>query len=181
MAPLSRHLTAKGHTCFAPTLKPRDARCGIAALAQQLKRSIDEALPREAAFTLIGYSMGALVSRYYLQELGGAVRTRAFFSLAGPHHGTILAHLYPGVGARDMRPGSALLQQLARSAAVCASVPTVCYWTPFDTMILPLASARLSGTEHMRVRWTLHPIMTFSRQIKCDIARRLGGFSSTDF
>lgn len=152
---------------------PRDARCGIAALAEQLKRAIEEAIPREARFALVGYSMGALVSRHYLQELGGAARVEAFFSLAGPHHGTLLAHLYFGLGARDMRPDSALLKKLKHSTSARTGIPTVCYWTPFDTMILPLASARLPEAELVRVAWTLHPIMTFSSRIKHDIARRL--------
>lgn len=173
MSPLARHLAAEGHTCLAPNLKPRDARGGIAALAEQLKRSIDEAIPHDADRAIVGYSMGALVSRYHLQELGGAERTKAFFSIAGPHHGTALAHLYPGRGARDMRPRSALLQRLERSTTARAGLLTVCYWTPFDTMILPLSSACLPEAEHVRVLWTLHPIMTFSGQIKRDIARRL--------
>ncbi|HEY1109027.1 MAG TPA: alpha/beta fold hydrolase [Opitutaceae bacterium] len=176
MSPLARHLEAEGHACFAPTLKPRDARDGIAVLAQRLKQAIDETIPHEADFAVIGYSMGALITRYYLLELGGAARTTAFFSIAGPHHGTILAHFYPGLGARDMRPGSVLLQQLERSAGR-TRIPTVCYWTPFDTMILPLTSARLPGAEPVRVLWTLHPLMTFSRQIKRDIARRLARMS----
>ncbi len=173
MAPLARHLESEDHVCFAPDLKPRDARCGIAALAEQLKRSIDDSIPRGVRFALVGFSMGALVSRYFLQELGGAERVNAFFSIAGPHAGTLLAHLYPGLGARDMQPRSALIQQLERSATIGAGIPTVCYWTPFDTMIVPLASARLPKTEQVRVSWTLHPIMTFSQQIKRDIARRL--------
>ncbi|MES2693800.1 MAG: alpha/beta fold hydrolase [Verrucomicrobiota bacterium] len=177
MSRLARHLSAAGHTCLAPSLRPRDARTGLPALAQQLAQSIAASFSPGTRFALVGYSMGALISRYYLQELGGHRHVDAFFSIAGPHHGTVVAHLYPGLGARDMRPKSALLQRLEQSAPTIAALPTTCYWTPLDTMILPLASARLPGTEHVRITWTLHPLIVLDNRILRDISRRLSSLT----
>src|SRR5690349_13788574 len=71
MSGLVRHL-APAHACFAPTLKPSDARGGLSPLAGQLKTFVASAFPPNARFALIGYSMGAIIGRHYLQELGGA-------------------------------------------------------------------------------------------------------------
>ncbi len=37
--------------------------------------------------------MGGVVSRYYLQRLGGLARVRRFVTISSPHHGTVTAYL----------------------------------------------------------------------------------------
>ena len=99
---MSRTLEERGHACLAPTMSPADARLGIEDLSVKLASFVDGEVPAGAPMAMVGFSMGALVVRHYLQALGGARRTRAFFSIAGPHGGTMNAYLYPGRGdARD--------------------------------------------------------------------------------
>ncbi|HTL68817.1 MAG TPA: alpha/beta fold hydrolase [Lacunisphaera sp.] len=175
MSGLSRRLAAEGHACFAPSLKPADARSGLAALSAQLRRFIELSLPPDARLALVGYSMGALVCRHYLQELDGRNRVDAFFSITGPHAGTVVAYLYPGRGAKEMRPGSEFIRRLEATAERLAGVPTVCYWSPLDPLVVPTKSARLHATEHVRVPFSFHPIITHDRRIQRDIAARLKG------
>lgn len=170
---LVAHLTAAGHTCFAPSLKPCDARSGLPALAEQLDRVIDAALPEDSRFAVIGFSMGALVGRYYMQELGGHRRTDAFFSIGGPHAGTISAYVYPSEGAHQMRPRSDFLARLDRTADRLSGFPITCYWSPYDVMIRPQASARWSRGEHVRVPALMHSLMVFDRRLYRDIEQRL--------
>lgn len=57
---------------------------------------VDEVLAQYPAGTkvsLIGHSQGALVSRYYINELGGDALTDTYISLAGPNYGTDIATL----------------------------------------------------------------------------------------
>src|SRR5579862_9754859 len=91
--PLRRRLEASGHLCLAPTLHPRDGRSGIPDLAGKLAAIIASGVPAQAPLAVIGFSMGALVARYYLQILGGSRRTRAFLSIAGPYRGSLNAYL----------------------------------------------------------------------------------------
>ncbi len=175
MSGLSRHLTAHGHSCLSPSLKPSDARSGLAVLSGQLGQFISRSLPPDSRLALVGYSMGALVCRHYLQELDGRNRVAAFFSLAGPHAGTLTAFLYPGRGAEEMRPGSAFLRRLDETSGRLSGIATVCYWSPLDPFVIPTKSACLDGTEHVRLPYSFHPILTHDRRVRRDIARRLQG------
>jgi triacylglycerol lipase len=179
MARLGRSLTEAGHTCFAPSLKPCDARTGLPVLAEQLRQFVDATLPGDSPFAVVGLSMGAIVARFYLQELNGCTRTRAFFSIAGPHAGTRLAYIYPTVGGRELRPNSAFLKRLQTTVTRLAGVPITCYWTPYDIMIRPLASTRLHGADHVRIPSPLHSLLVFDRRLHLDIACRLERLKTT--
>ena len=170
---LAKHLTSVGHTCFVPSLKPCDARCGLPVLADQLSRFISASLPDTSRFAIIGFSMGALVVRYYLQELGGYRRADAFFSICGPHAGTLTAYMYPSEGVYQMRPRSEFLIRLDQSADRLAGIPITCYWTPFDLMVRPIESAKWLRAEHVRIPAPLHSIMVFDRRLYRDIEQRL--------
>jgi triacylglycerol lipase len=170
---LARHLTSAGHTCFVPSLKPCDARHGLPALAEQLGQFITASLVADSRFVVVGFSMGALIARYYLQELGGYQRADAFFSICGPHAGTLIAYLYPGRGAHQMRPRSEFLAQLDQSAERLSTIPITCYWTPFDLTILPVESTKWERAEHVRIPSPMHSITVFDKRLHRDLEHRL--------
>ena len=171
---LEQALTAAGHTCWLPVLRPADGRLGILDLAEKLAAYIETHLPREAEIAFVGFSMGCLVARVYLQLLGGHARTRAFFSISGPHKGTLIAYLYFGRGARDMRPGSVLLRILDATQAALEGIALFAYWTPFDVSVLPGWSGdwRLAS-ESLRTRVLLHPLMPKDQGVCAHIVGKL--------
>jgi triacylglycerol lipase len=173
LSDLARHLNRAGHVCHVPSLKPCDARTGIPVLAEQLRRFVQDRLSDEERFVVVGFSMGAIISRYYLQELDGHRRCDGYFSIAGPHSGTVSAFLYPSKGVYQMRPQSTFLQTLDRSADRLKEIPVVCYWSPFDVMIRPLASARWHRAEHVSVPALIHSLLVFDRRLREDLLRRL--------
>ena len=172
-ARLQRRLDAAGHHCHCPTLKPADARYGIADLAQKLAAYIDAQLPSSTHFAVVGFSMGCLIARTYLQQLGGAARAYAFFAISGPHHGSWLAYGYPGQGCREMRRGSAFLQQLAQSVDALTPLPLFAYRTPFDLMVLPSRSAHWPQANNKVVSTLLHRSMVSSKVVAEDIIGQL--------
>ena len=95
---------------------------GLEKLAEQLKAFVDERIEPEQRFDLVGYSMGGLVSRYYLQRLGGLRRVRRFITLAAPHNGSYMAYLLPNRGGEQMRPGSAFIEDLNRDVVMLEQV-----------------------------------------------------------
>jgi len=134
-------LGEQGHNCHYPNLEPANGAHGLADLAEKLKVYIDQTIGSDVPFALIGFSMGTLISRYYLQVLGGASRVSHFFSISGPLHGTLTAHLWPGKASRDMRFRSQLLQQLNADTSALAHTTIHSYRTPFDLLIIPTRSS----------------------------------------
>jgi triacylglycerol lipase len=177
MGSLARALTAEGHTCFTPTLTPCDARIGLPALAEQLRAFVDSTVPDDRPFALVGLSMGAVIARYYLQELDGATRVNAFFSIAGPHAGTWLARFYPTRGIRELRPRSEFLRRLQKTVTRISHLSVTCYWTPYDIMIRPISSTLIDGAVHVRIPAPLHSMLVFDRRLHRDIAQRLATIS----
>ena len=94
---MARHLAGDGHHCLVPSLKPSDGRDGLPAMARQLQDFLEGELEEGERFALVGFSMGTLITRYYLQELDGHRRVKAFFSISGPlgnaHIGCLRSHL----------------------------------------------------------------------------------------
>ncbi len=169
---LSQRLTDAGHMCSAPTLRPIDGRHGLPDLAAKLARHIQTTIEPGEPFALVGFSMGAIVARYYLQHLDGAKTAQALFAISGPHRGAWSAYLYPGLGTRQLRPGSEFLRSLDESAQVLSGLPVYCYWTPVDLMV-PAGRSTLEFAVGRRILTPLHSLMPRSRRIAEHIAAEL--------
>jgi triacylglycerol lipase len=170
---LCASLSAKGHACHAPTLHPRDARLGLPDLSGKLGAFIRASVPPGEPLALVGFSMGALVVRHFLQTDGGARDVRAFFSIAGPHKGTWSAYFYPGVGTRQMRPGSAFLAELDANQAALNGLPVFTYRTPFDLMVVPARTTRLSSATEVVVGCPFHSMLPGYGRVMDHIAGEL--------
>src|SRR6188474_1255877 len=121
MRRLGKYLRAQGREVHTPSLTPCTGMVPIERLAEQLAAFTDQHLPGKK-FDLVAFSMGGLVSRYYVQRLGGAKRVEHLVTMATPHQGTRLAFLHPGAGARQMRPRSLFLQDLEKDAHLLKDV-----------------------------------------------------------
>jgi pimeloyl-ACP methyl ester carboxylesterase len=95
---------------------------------------------------VVGHSLGGVVARYYVQRMGGDQRVHTLVTLGTPHAGTLTAHLWPSRVARQLRPGSALLQELA-SPAPGLRTRFVAFWSDLDQVIVPQRSARLAHPD----------------------------------
>jgi triacylglycerol lipase len=171
---LQPYLEARGHQCLAPSLTPNDGRDGLPALAEQLNAKIDAAFGPDETFALVGFSMGGLVSRWYLQELGGHARVERFAAISAPMQGTIWAYGYPGEGAKQMRPGSDFLCLLGASVDRLDRMELLAYWTPFDAVIVPPDSANWALADSKRIPALCHPCMLWHPKLLADLAEQLG-------
>ena len=91
---------------------------------------------------LIGHSMGGLIARQYVQKMGGDARVHTCVTLGTPHGGTYPARLVPHPVARQLRPGSELLTELAAPAPGCRT-RFLAFWSDLDQLMIPKASAQL--------------------------------------
>ena len=145
MTRLARALRATGCEVFTPSLTPNDGTALLEDLSAQLASYIDTHLP-DRTFDLIGYSMGGIVTRHYLQARNGHTRTRRYISLSAPQNGTLTAYFRSSPGAHQMRPGSPFLSELNQATP---NTPTTSFWAPTDLIILPPSSARIPGAQNI--------------------------------
>lgn len=173
MRPIRKVIVAAGYECLVPSLKPVDARKGLEPLARQLRDVIDQEWNEDAEFSIVAFSMGGLVSRYYLQELGGADRCKGLYTIATPHNGTYTAYLYPGRGAKQMRPESAFLMSLRKNESVFEEFPVTSYRSPLDVVMLPTKSPKWSKAENVRFWSAIHPSLLWEKELHTDLLERL--------
>lgn len=168
---LSASLEARGHRCHAPTFHPRDGSLGIPDLSGKLEAFIRATLAPPVA--LVGFSMGALVARHYLQAREGARTARAFFSISGPHHGTLTAYFYPGKGTRQMRPGSDFLNEM--NSGALGGLPVYTYRTPLDLLMQPASTTRLPSATEVVVWCPFHSMLPRDSRVIGHIGDALAG------
>jgi triacylglycerol lipase len=95
---------------------------------------------------IVGHSLGGMIARYYVQRLGGSEVVDTLVTLGSPHTGTLTAYLLPTPLARQLRPGSELLEELAEPAPGCTTRFLV-VWSRMDQMIVPQRNARLAHPD----------------------------------
>jgi triacylglycerol lipase len=161
---LGRFLRRHSFEPHAVAPQPSTGRIGIDILAEQLRAYADDGPLAGRPFDLVGFSMGGLTSRYYVQRLGGTDRVRRFVTLASPHRGTLMAKLWPGAGGRQMRPGSAFLEDLNGDAEMLERHGFTSVWTPMDLMIVPPTSSKLGVGREQRILVPAHPLMIYGRK-----------------
>jgi triacylglycerol lipase len=170
---MRKRLQKKGFDCLIPQLKPSDGRGGLDQLAAGLRDDIDRHFGPAEPFSMVGFSMGGIVSRHYLQMLGGASRCRGLITISSPHRGTQAAWLYPSAGAAQMRPGSTFLAELDAADSRLGDMPVASYRTPMDLVILPACNSVWDRAQNLEFPVWLHPLMLNDRQVLEDIERRL--------
>lgn len=116
----------------------------VPELAAQLASHVEEVLTASGGTRvhLIGHSLGGLVARYYIQELGGDELVHTCITLGTPHQGTYAAIVGRGKAARQLRPGAPLLKQLSKNARPMP-VRFVSFYSNLDSLVLPAANAKL--------------------------------------
>jgi len=170
---LQKRLEKRGIEVYAPPLKHPDGRGGIENLAKHLKQDIDKKFGPDVPISIVGFSMGGLVSREYLQNQGGAARCENLITISSPHHGTLAAWAYPSQGVREMRPRSPFLRHLGETESQLGKMNVVSYRTRLDLVILPPSSSVWDRAENIEYPVALHPMMLTSQRVVADIEKRL--------
>ena len=160
MKTLKRFLEARGWQVFAVSIKPNNASIPFEAMAAQLSEFVSANIPPGEKFDLVGFSMGGLVSRFYVQKLDGYRRVRRFVTLSAPNHGTLWACLGSLPGVKQMRPNSPMLRDLNSDLSKLEPLGYTSVFTPFDLSIIPFSSSRMPVGRNVMVWVPLHPLMT---------------------
>ncbi len=131
---------------YRPHLPHKFGMTSLRELARDLDSKIEECVGPEREIDIVGFSMGGLISRIWLQNYNGFLRTKRFFSIGTPHFGTYTAQLIPSSfmpGIAEMKRGSGLLSQLNNDLTSLQMVECVSFFTRWDLMSFPGWQAKL--------------------------------------
>ena len=152
----------------------RDVRLAATQLATRVEQICEET--GFERIHVIGHSMGGLIARYYVQRLGGDARVHTLVTLGTPHAGTLPAHLVPHRLARQLRPGSDLVRELAEPVTACRT-RFLAVWSDLDQMIVPKRAARVDHPDldarNVLVRGVGHMSLPINRRTVHEIATTL--------
>ncbi len=171
---MRRRLREEGLDVRTYALAPSSGRAPFQVLGSELAAFIHRELGPERPLSIVGFSMGGLVARWYAQRLGGLRRLEHLILMATPHGGSLLARFLPLPAMRQMRPGSAFLEGLQRDAHRLAAV-AVSVWSPLDVMSFPPRTSVLGAGETWRIPALWHGWMPRSGRVIDAVARRLAG------
>jgi pimeloyl-ACP methyl ester carboxylesterase len=141
---------------------------GALALRDYLRRHV-----RGGRIDLVCHSLGGLVARVYLQELGGARRVDRCITLGTPHSGTYNSYWVPSRIGRELRPDSSLLARLRKSQEQAQRVRFLSIVAGSDNLVVPRVFAAHEEVE--RVPDVGHVGMLFSPSVLRRVADRLAG------
>lgn len=147
---------------------------GIRRIAQQLARLVDR-IPEGARIHLVGHSIGGLIARWYVQEMGGHARVTQTISLATPFHGTRLARVRLLIG-NDLHTASTLLDRI-RQRAHAFDVPHTSILGTHDIIVQPFENAHFHHGESLVLEGRGHNTLLFDdaamdRVVHCVNARK---------
>jgi triacylglycerol esterase/lipase EstA (alpha/beta hydrolase family) len=140
---MSRELRAEGFR-WIHGMNYNPLRSGVPELAEWFSKHVEDVMRISGArrVHLVGHSLGGVIARWYIQELGGEKHVDHCVTIGTPHQGTMAAYLGIGPAARDMRPGSEVIERLERGFKK-SKVMYVNLFSDLDFLIVPASSAVL--------------------------------------
>ena len=143
---LSKKLDYYGLEYFNPTLDLNFGRISIVNLAKNLDDLINKRYGKKREIDILGFSMGGIISRYWIQNFNGYKRTKRFITIGSPHRGTLSAQLVPSyllMGISEMKLNSPLLRELSDCDYLLEGIDCISFYTKWDLMVFPGWKAHL--------------------------------------
>ncbi len=122
---------------------------------------------------LVGHSMGGLLARMLAEPDALGVKVKVVATLATPHLGSAISWMAPGYNGRQMRRGSAFLEQLnARHQPKGLTCIGIC--STHDTYVLPWHCGLSPVGDNFILRYRGHLTLLFSKEVLRIISKTLG-------
>ncbi len=177
---LIKKIKEDDYQLYRPHLPHKLGKTSLRCLAKDLDAQIQELVGPEIEIDLVGFSMGGLIGRLWLQNHNGFLRTKRFFSIGTPHFGTYTAQMIPSSfmpGIAEMKRGSSLLCKLNDDISSLASVECTSFFTKWDLMSFPGWQAKLSTGDSYQIPVLTHKQL-ITNSISLDIlAKKIFDFS----
>ena len=144
---------------FAPTLEHSFGMTSIHDLTNTLNELILEKYGLEEELDILGFSMGGIIGRYWIQKFKGYKRTRRLITIGSPHKGTLIAQFvpkFPFRGISEMKIKSKFLRELANTDFFLNDVECISFFTYWDLMVFPSWWTNLNFGEKISVKVYKH-------------------------
>lgn len=159
---------------------PRMAVGDMVASAELVSKEVEGILSETGSprVSLLGYSLGGLIVRIYLETLGGYRALGRAAYVGAPQDGIYTG--YPAAfttAGRQVRKGSRFMKELNRERRCeCDGTRCLAVFLSKDGTILPSKSARLGCGYNLELVWpVLHWGLVFNREVISAVATFLGG------
>ena len=168
--PLRAYLRLHGHT-LQRSFDYR-SRGSVERLARNLKRALDGEV-RGGRISLVAHSMGGLVARCYLQQLGGARRVDRLVTLGTPHRGTHAANFVPAALVRQLLPDAPFIRRLNALPAL-DGVDVTSITAGRDVLVQPTDAARCPFGQQRHFPELGHVELLFRPEVFAAVHAALG-------
>ncbi len=135
----------------------------VRTIARKLARVVDR-IPITSRVHIVGHSLGGIVARWYVQELGGHARVTQTISMASPFRGAPLARKLPFFVGRDLHEESATLARL-RVSPYADRVPHTSIIAGEDHLVVPQESGAFHHGEVVVLAGRSHNSLLFDREV----------------
>jgi triacylglycerol esterase/lipase EstA (alpha/beta hydrolase family) len=176
-----RHFLLRNDVAPVYTLNYGPPLADIDWFATQLDARIEEIRAATGAerVVLVAQSMGGLIARAYLKRFG-AGRVAVLVTIGTPHHGSVLAHSFPGTCLAQMQPGNPWLAKLNRDEAAATPVPIISIWSRHDSMVVPQASSVLACAENIALTGVAHNALIGDARVMALVLSAVGKTPESD-
>lgn len=172
---LRRELGERRADVLAPALSLRLGRTPIAQAAAELSRQIAAAYPGDTPIDVLGFSIGGVIGRTWIQRLGAPAHA-ALHQRRQPQQGTLTARPWPRrlfKGLADLRQGSALLHALNNNLDTLAGIDCHSFYSALDLAVLPGWRAVLPIGPRTLLPVATHPQLLRDAAAVVPLAREL--------
>lgn len=169
-----RDLKKAGYAVDGINLFPNFASAEEQALKVKAKAEAMMKAAGSSKIHLVVHSFGGLISRHYIQNLGGSAVIDQLVTIATPHLGTYAAYLGPGESAVQLRPDSEFLKKLNAQGFAYPPVKYTSIWSNLDEIVLPPKHSIMPDSQVFYVPWTGHLTIMFSQRTYAAIRQVLG-------
>ncbi len=156
---ITSKLDEQGVDYFAPTLNHSFGMTSIVELTNLMDQLILEKYGLQQEIDVLGFSMGGVIGRYWINKFNGYKRTKRFITIGSPHNGTIASQLvpkYPFRGISEMKINSSLLRDLAKYDYFLNDIDCISFFTFWDLMVFPGWRAHLNVGEKISLNILKH-------------------------
>lgn len=167
---MATYLQQRGFKTYSIDLKPNNGSVPIECLSAQLSAFVEKI---GSPVNLVAFSMGGLVARCYMQRMSGHKYVRKLITIGSPHHGTWAAFFSNSSAGRQMRVNSPWITYLNEDVGMLIKHDVASIWTPFDLLVVPGNSARLSVGHTIRVPVPMHHMLLKDQRVITAVEKEL--------